>query len=64
MKRLCPQCQAKGLRSQIWSSQPMRISPGYWDEEGDWHEPINPNTRTRFWCSNAHSWTEEKGSDR
>ena len=37
----------------------MGISSGYWDEDGKYHEPYNPNRTTyTYICSNGHSWTQ------
>ncbi len=39
----------------------MGISPAYWDEDGKYHEQLNPNHTTfEFICSNGHKWTEVK----
>ena len=63
-KPICEECEREGKKYSV--KEPscgmttlMGISPGYWDEEGEYHPSHNPNTTTfTYRCSNGHSWTE------
>lgn len=62
MKPRCEKCEGEGKKYSVSDPQLgvttlMGISPGYWDEDGKYHEPYNPNTTTyTYTCSNGHTW--------
>lgn len=63
-KPICEKCIAEGKKYSI--SEPlygvttlMNITPAWWDEDGKYHESINPNKTTyEYNCSNGHRWTK------
>lgn len=60
----CEECLKTGKTSVVYEPQfrtttAMAISPGYYDEQGQYHPPYNPNKTTYEWrCSNGHRWNE------
>ena len=62
IKPTCKECEGEGksysvTEPQYGTTTLMGITPGYWDEAGEYHEPHNPNrTTTTYQCSNGHSW--------
>ena len=65
-KPICKQCEKQGQKYSVTDSTYgvttcAGITPGYWDEEGKYHKPVDPNTTTyEYSCSNGHRWTETK----
>jgi len=63
-KPICKECEKKNKKYSVQDSgfgitTLMGITPAYWDEEGNYHESINPNRTTYTYnCSNGHSWSE------
>lgn len=63
-KPICEKCVQKGKKYSV--TEPlggfttlMGISPGYWNEEGEYIPPYNPNYTTYTYnCSNGHSWNK------
>ena len=61
----CAVCWSQGRRHKVFLSPSytvtlMRVKPGYWDEDGVWHPPCDPNHRTfHYSCSNGHQWSEK-----
>ena len=59
-KLICEQCQKRGLKSTISSpmygtTTLMAYTPGYYDENGEYHSNKNPNITTyEYTCSNGH----------
>lgn len=66
IKPICDQCKNENKKYTV--TEPtggfvtlMAIQPGYWDEEGEYHPPYNPNRTTyTYTCSNKHSWNVTK----
>lgn len=64
-KEECPECVALGWRHKTWVQHhydvtAMMGAPGYWDEDGNWHAPCDPNITTRYYkCSNGHQWSKK-----
>ncbi len=62
-KPICKKCEAKGKKYSVTdpmygATTCMGITPGYWDEGGGYHQPVNPNITTyEYQCSNGHRWT-------
>ena len=62
-KPVCKDCEAAGRKYSV--SMPMggvttlmAVQPGYWDEDGKYIPPDNPNHTTYYLeCSNGHSWS-------
>lgn len=63
MKPICKECKKEGKEYRVneplyGTTTLMGISPGYWDEDGKYHEPYNPNITTYTYnCSNGHEWS-------
>ena len=62
----CSECQQTGSRHSVYQGVSYRTamghSPAYWDEDGEYHPPYDPNvTTTAYRCSNGHQWTEKTG---
>lgn len=64
----CPECpdDAKYTvkkRGAVSVTQRAQI-PGMWDEEGTYHESINPNVKKQqMECSNGHRFTDTERMD-
>ena len=62
-KPICEKCEKEGnkysvIEPQYGTTTLMCISPGYWDEDGNYHEPHDPNTTSYVYtCSNGHSFS-------
>lgn len=55
----CPICEADGVRHRVYeggsSSTLMAAPPPYWDEDGNYVVPPDPNIHTTsYTCSNGH----------
>ena len=66
-KPSCPKCP-EGADYTVTADMATKTSvagpSGVWDENGDYHPPIDPNTvKQRYTCSNGHSWTESRPAD-
>jgi hypothetical protein len=63
-KKFCEQCQREGKTSTIYVPQTgyttlMAPAPAYYDEQGVYHQPKDPNYTTyEYSCSNGHTWKE------
>ena len=63
MKPTCKECEKEGKKYSVvqplyGTTTLMGSSPGYWDEDGKYHESINPNYTTyTYTCSNGHTFT-------
>lgn len=57
-KVICPACKREGQLSMVSCGPTISTSvhaPGYYDENGVWTQPPDPNTHTtRYRCSNGH----------
>lgn len=63
-KPKCTACDIKGDKYSVFegmlTTTAMAVAPPYWDEEGKYHVPSNPNTTTMHYrCSNGHTWSEK-----
>ena len=61
---ICPKCKNLGLKSKVYlnysSSTLLGSSAGYWDEDGNWVDPIDSNTyETYYSCSSGHRFKTE-----
>lgn len=62
----CDQCVAEGERSRVYvgysvTTAMMPPSP-YYDEDGNYHVPRDPNTTTTHYnCSRGHTWSRKTG---
>ena len=61
----CSECLNQGKPYRVWEAYRTRTamagSPGYWDQDGKWHEGWDPNFDTvHYRCSNDHSWSAEQ----
>ena len=60
----CEKCVGGDMTSvvnvpQMGATTLMGVMPPYYDEEGVFHESINPNRTTyTWWCSKGHTWNE------
>ena len=62
-KPICEQCEEEGKKYTVTEGMStttlMGIIPAYWDEDGNYHQSVNPNkTTTEYYCSNGHKWTQ------
>jgi hypothetical protein len=61
-KPICKQCEEAGKKCSITiltdgMTTCMGVYPGYWDEDGIYHAPYDPNYVTyKYCCSNGHTW--------
>lgn len=66
-KPICKECQSQGLKYRV--NEPMysvttcmSYNTGYWDEDGNYVQNKDPNTKTyTYECSNGHYWTQTTG---
>ena len=68
-KPKCPRCEPKGLKYGVTegmvSSTLMNISEAYWDEDGTYHPPEDPNYEIReYHCSHGCHWQEDPNGAR
>lgn len=57
----CPQCEKEGKTSKVYvgasTTTCMSLSDAYFDENGIYHESIDPNSHFQeYSCSNGHHW--------
>ena len=63
-KPICKICESEGRKysvtmSNFGTTTLMGIIPAYWDEDGIYHDSIDPNKTTfHHHCSNGHLITE------
>jgi hypothetical protein len=62
-KPTCKQCDKKGKKYSVYQGMStttlMAWGNPYWNEDGDYIIPPNPNTTTtQYRCSNGHNWSE------
>jgi len=59
----CPKCVAEGKRSKVYigvSTSTLVFAAAYYDEDGNFVQPPDPNTHTtQYECTNGHRWTEK-----
>lgn len=57
---ICPECEKTGQKSKVYGGFGLTtamFSPGYYDEDGNYHHH-DPNTTTsKYNCSNGHDFT-------
>lgn len=63
----CPECgddEEYSVRTKTSSKTLMAGPSGVYDEEGNYHPPIDPNKiKTTYECSNGHTWLESRPAD-
>lgn len=62
-KPRCSICDEAGVKYtttlRFSTTTAIGVPPPYWDEEGNYHVPPDPNhTVNHYTCSNGHNWTE------
>lgn len=64
MKPICKECKKENKKYSVevplyGATTSMCLIPAHWDEDGNYHEVVDPNTTTlTYRCSNGHSWKE------
>lgn len=57
----CPFCVQEAAKSRVYvggSCSGSSVTSGYYDEEGEWVEPVYTGWETRgYSCSRGHHWT-------
>jgi hypothetical protein len=65
-KPICKICEKENKKYSVvepmgGTTTLMSIQSGYWDGEGKYFPPYNPNRTTySYRCSNGHQWEEIK----
>lgn len=67
-KLTCPKCPTDEdytVRERHASKTMAGDVPGEYDEDGNYHPPIDRNKiKQHYRCSNGHTWVEERRADR
>lgn len=63
-KPKCKKCEQANKKYQVYKgvmfTTAMAVPSSYWNEEGEYIIPHNPNTTIRqYTCSRGHSWSEK-----
>ena len=65
-KPICIECEKENKKYSVTEPTTgmrtlMGIIPAYWDEDGNYHESVDPNHTTyQYQCGNGHTWNEVK----
>lgn len=62
-KPICKECEKKKKKYSVYtgmsSTTLIAIPQPYWNEDGQYVSPRDPNTTTQeYSCSNGHRWSE------